>query len=754
MMVNQIMGPLPSKYILLDYIKSTGTQYIDLGITPSDNMEFEIDYQSLAPRATKLFGCETTAKSLFDAYDVGKTQATIRVFAHGGTNGGSPTTITTIAGQKTSLKLIIKNGTYSVYVNGELVATSPVVGAIPNLSIFLFAVNRNGSADGKGSQIIYSCKVKKSGELVGDFKPYLIDGKPGLLNTIDKSFYSNLGTGEFKYEYSIDNYVKDSLMIQLDGIKNTRSGHNANAVEWEDLVGPYGFTKTDKFSFSDNCILVTGQIESKYGVIVPDEYTLEIIYQYSGNANYGIGMEQFSPIFRGRRDTVSWWARQTPDNGDSTRLYYGSKLTVNILHSITITQNANGGKCYYNGILKKSNSDVFSYNGYQKIRNYIGSEVMTGKIYTIRLHKRALTDKEIMQNYEIDKIRFNIPKIYGVSWNGTSTTTWSRTDDAELFTNPVPYIADATSYGSPFDNISPWKDMQIVDDEIAGKLVKIPKYYYKWTKSGNTMKLQISAEPFEESLVSPAHADRGDGNGERGFVYVGRYHCNSSYKSVSSQNPVANITRATARTNIHKLGSSYWQYDYAMYWTIAMLYLVEFADWNSQAKIGYGCSPNGSVVTMGYTDSMPYHTGTTASARTSYGGTQYRYIEGLWDNVHDWCDGIYFGNANVYCIKNPSSFSDTSGGTLVGTRSKSSNFIKSWDVPTASGFEYALYPASVGGASNTYIPDYYYYSSSSDALFVGGSSTKSSYFGLFCQYCGLPASGARSDIGTRLQKLS
>ena len=548
-------------------------------------------------------------------------------------------------------------------------------------------------------------------------------------------------------------YVQDSLIMRLDGILNTRKGHDANATVWEDLVGLYNFTKTNAFTFGDNCVLVTGQIDSKYGVIVPDEYTLEIIYQYSGNANYGIGMEQFSPMFRGRRDTVSWWARQNPDTSDSTRLYYGSKFEINAPRSIAITQNADGCKCYQNGVFKNNKSSVYTSGSYQKIRNYIGTEVMTGKIFAIRLHKRALTDAEIMQNYEIDKNRFDTPKIYGVSWDGTSTTTWSRTDDAELFTNPVPYVAGATSYGSPFDNISPWKDMQIVDDATAGKLVKIPKYYYKWTKSGDTMKLQISAEPFEGSLVSPAHADRGDGKCERDVVYVGRYHCNSSYKSVSGQKPVTSITRATARNNIHKLGSSYWQYDFAMYWTIAMLYLVEFADWNSQAKIGYGCSPSGSKWNVGYTDSMPYHTGTTASARTSYGGTQYRNIEGLWDNVYDWCDGIYFGGANVYCIKNPASFSDTSGGTLVGTRAASGGYITSWFIPTSSGFEYALYPASVGGSSKTYTPDSCGYDSSGVVLNAGGVYGQYQSYGLFCLGGNRSASYSDSQIGSRLQKL-
>ena len=343
--------------------------------------------------------------------------------------------------------------------------------------------------------------------------------------------------------------------------------------------------------------------------------------------------------------------------------------------------------------------------------------------------------------------------IYGVSWDGTSTTAWSRTDAAELFTNPVPYVSGASSYSSPFDRCSPWKDMQIVNDATAGKLVSIPKYYYKWTKTGNTMKLQIADGPADGFHVSPAHADRGDGRGERDVVYVGRYHCNSSYKSAAGSNPLGSMTRATARTNIHNLGSTYWQYDFAMYWTICMLYLVEFADWNSQTKIGHGCSTSNNFMSMGYTDSMPYHTGTTASSRTSYGGTQYRYIEGLWDNVYDWCDGIYFSGANIYCIKNPSSFSDSSGGTHIGTRSTSGGWIKSWNVPTASGFEYALYPATVGGSDSTYTPDYCYYGSSGVVLLVGGGCNQGTRRGLFYLDGGGSASYSSSSIGCRLQKL-
>jgi hypothetical protein len=349
-------------------------------------------------------------------------------------------------------------------------------------------------------------------------------------------------------------------------------------------------------------------------------------------------------------------------------------------------------------------------------------------------------------------VTVSFAQIYGVQWDGTASTTWSRTDAAETFVNPTPAVNNGNG-SSPFDTIMPWAGMVVEDDATAGKLVKIPKYWFKWTRSGNGMKLQISNGPEAGFHVSPAHADRGDGKGERDYVYVGRYHCNTSYKSQAGSQPAASMTRAQARSNIHNLGSTYWQYDFAMYWTIMMLYLVEYANWNSQATIGYGCSPSGQKFNMGATDAMIYHTGTSAANRTTYGSVQYRHIEGLWDNVYDWCDGIRFSGSTVYCIANPTSFSDTSGGTNVGTRATSSGWISGWTNPTADGFEYALYPNAVSGSETTYVCDYCNYNASGVVLFVGGNYGQDQYYGAFYLYGNYAASYADTYIGCRLQKL-
>lgn len=338
--------------------------------------------------------------------------------------------------------------------------------------------------------------------------------------------------------------------------------------------------------------------------------------------------------------------------------------------------------------------------------------------------------------------------IYGASWDGTSTTKWSRTDEAAEFTDPVPYVAGASSYGSPFDTLQPWAGM-VKSERTGGTMVSIPKFWYKLTQNGRGISIQIADHAVEGYSVSPAHMDRGDGHGERDVVYIGRYHCNGTYKS-GTGSPRANMTRSSARSNIHNLGSTIWQSDFAMRFTLWLLYIVEFADWNSQAKIGYGCGNNSSPQSMGYTDSMPYHTGTTQSSRTTYGcGTQYRNIEGLWDNCYDWCDGCYYNSNGLNIILNPANFSDSSGGTAVGV--PSNGYPSAFAVKATGGYPLFI-PTAANGSAETYSCDYWSFDSSYPCLYVGGYYGQYAYHGLFYVDCN-SVSYADGDIGCRLQEL-
>lgn len=376
------------------------------------------------------------------------------------------------------------------------------------------------------------------------------------------------------------------------------------------------------------------------------------------------------------------------------------------------------------------------------VNDTTGTAVITVKV-AAGTNYLAGADKEVQVNAQF-------VTIYGVEWDWTSggSTKGTRTDGAAGFSDPNPAVNNGSG-SSPFDNLYPWSGM-VKETRTGGVMVKEPKYWYKWTKTGKKLKLQIADGPVEGFHVDPVNMDRGDGLGELDFSYIGRYHCASgTYKSETNKAQQTNITRSQARSNIHNLGSNIWQMDFAQMWYVGMLFLVEFADWNGQTAIGYGCSSGNSKQNNGRTDSMQYHTGTTAANRTTYGFTQYRNIEGWWDNVYDWMDGCYYNSNGLNVIKNPAQFSDSANGVLVGK--PVAGYPSDFTIPTQDGLEWALFPSAANGSQTTYVPDYWYYNGGSPCLYRGGYYGQSLYHGPFYVYY-YSASNQYSLIGCRLQE--
>lgn len=345
--------------------------------------------------------------------------------------------------------------------------------------------------------------------------------------------------------------------------------------------------------------------------------------------------------------------------------------------------------------------------------------------------------------------------IYGVEWDGTSEL-WSRTDESAEFTDPNPYyVGMSGTPASPFDDLMPWSGM-VEEERTGGTMVKIPKFWYKLTQNGTSLKIQIADKEAEGFSVSPAHMDRGDGKGERDYIYVGRYHCAASdYKSKTGEIPEKNGAMSNCRQNIHALGDNIWQWDFATVLTVRLLYIVEYANWDSQAVIGLGCGDNSSPQNMGYTDSMPYHTGTTQSNRTTYGlGTQYRYIEGLWDNVYDWIDGCYNNSNGLNVILNPSDFS-TYNGILLGM--PVSGYPESFLVTDVSGAFPVFLPATAITSGSRVWMDAWAVSHTSARNITGGRYVRGrGDSGIFVmQFMGdtPPLTTYNNSIGCRLMEL-
>ena len=223
----------------------------------------------------------------------------------------------------------------------------------------------------------------------------------------------------------------------------------------------------------------------------------------------------------------------------------------------------------------------------------------------------------------------------------------------------------------------------------------------------------------------------------------------SGYFSKSGTAPLGSMTRATARTQSKAKGSKWSQYDFASWNAVWLLYLVEFADWNSQAKIGRGNVEGGSIQNNGGTDSMTYHTG-RAAGTDGKTQVQYRHIEKPWGNIWEWIDGANFNARKSYICTNPANYADdtTANYTDAGVTLPSSGWIK--DLGMSNNFPWAFLPNTSGGSETTYIPDYVYSNTGWCVLMVGGYCSNGSNAGLLYFHASNSSSITSSGIGARL----
>lgn len=353
--------------------------------------------------------------------------------------------------------------------------------------------------------------------------------------------------------------------------------------------------------------------------------------------------------------------------------------------------------------------------------------------------------------------------VFGVMWDtSNSSTALTRltpsTDPYGLVTRSVttePKPAVGTGSGSsPFDSFAPWSGMRECNLNASGTvtawkgdsrfshdcdytMVFIPAFYVAQKRSGTKQYFYVSDKPKTGFTKHP-------GSGK----YIGKYHMGSARPSTSLVSPYVNITRATARSNAKSKGSKFHLYDFATYCAIIFLYIVEFANWNCQTKIGQGFVSGNSSTQSGAIDSMTYHTG-RASGTDGKTAVQYRWIENLWGNVSQWVDGFNADGTTAYYCTDPSKYADdvTTGYTKIGNLPAVAGYIKDLTVLDNGLF----IPKSNGGSATTYIPDIVVSTTSGKyGLMVGGCYGENTDAGLLYFNVSNPGTGSFSTTSARL----
>lgn len=370
----------------------------------------------------------------------------------------------------------------------------------------------------------------------------------------------------------------------------------------------------------------------------------------------------------------------------------------------------------------------------------------------------------------------SLTSVFGVSWDSsqpsTALTRLTKANDpnklvtVDITTEPVPAVGTGSG-SSPFDNYMPWMGMEEYNIiNTSGKvlnkkgesgftrtnisvpvMVKIPEFYYKIERVGSIFRYYVADGPVDGLSLHPGSGDN----------YLGRYEAGEASSgtmglilaSYSGTTPSVSKTRSTFRDYARNMASGFQLRDIAAWCAYDLLYLVEYADWDSQKKIGQGLSNNPSVNKTGLTDAMVYHTGRANSGDNA--AVQYRGIENPWGNVSEFIDGINVYGQSVYICTDPEIYTDDTDTNYPYSNIKlpTSGWIKG--LGFSSVFPWAFIPNANGGSSISYIPDYTYSGPEWKVLNVGGHITSKQEAGLFFFHAGAISSGTSNKIGARLQ---
>lgn len=348
---------------------------------------------------------------------------------------------------------------------------------------------------------------------------------------------------------------------------------------------------------------------------------------------------------------------------------------------------------------------------------------------------------------------FDVSGAYAVqySYGDSNKSVLVRGGAAESFADPVPATSKTGSGSSPFDNIAPWKDMKAynVTNGAIGPMegttgfsysedtvIKIPEFYYHTWKDESNGRHYWAISPTAKSGYT-----KHPGSGK----YIGKYHANGTTSAITSKtglNPLANVSLTNFRTAGNAKGDNWRIIDLAAWSALQMLYLVEFANFDSQAMLGTGAD-TGSVIAEGTLDGATYHT-----VKASKAENMYRGVVNPFSNVFTWTDGFIANGTEPYISTDPSVYkSSTDGLTKLGFNMPASNWISEFGYDANA--EWAFIP-SASSSTEAYIKDKVYTSSGLRGLCVGGSCSSSSSYGLFCfDAYGAPSS-ASAGIGSRL----
>ena len=245
---------LPSAYQQVEYIESSGTQYIDTNYANvSNNQRIVFCFEDTNTGGNAFFGSQKDTAS--------RSGLAWRQNAGLGFGIGTQSASVVIGTYSRNQKLLLDysstSSTYSVSIDGTYLTqnTSYTGSNITTYNLFIFANNYIGSVESASGMKLYYCQIYDNGTLVRNFIPCYrkSDNEIGLYDTVNGVFYANAGTGDFTKGNDItpkaNSIVKNSKYTRCV-LKGTQPYFNWLPSEYQEVEY---LAKTSGVAYIDTC---------------------------------------------------------------------------------------------------------------------------------------------------------------------------------------------------------------------------------------------------------------------------------------------------------------------------------------------------------------------------------------------------------------------------------------------------------------------------------------------------------------------
>ena len=494
-----------------------------------------------------------------------------------------------------------------------------------------------------------------------------------------------------------------------------------------------------------------------------------------------------------------WVFKVNIDN--STKYEDGYKLHLTgTSGSFNVNINTVGGSKYVDYSIELIGDSSIKYYTDSNYTNLISNNIYNGSINSNTSGTTTIyykSDNNINSDILIKtKAVAKAILIYGIKRDTNSTTTtWERIEDS------VGLVANASLPGNEnvqndFDNIYPWSDMKSYNYDANTKnvtawygdgnfafdgsngevLTYIPGFYYKrevvdgieyqyiskYEQSGYSYSEPFSVGRYKISRASSLSNTSSNDNGkielmaqQNGYVDAGSFDINTENISLrSGSKPLTSQKIGYFREYASKLGSDFSILDYH-YYVLQMLYLVEYADYDSQTKLGKGVTNSNGGAILGETDELGMKSGTLINDGAH--SMIYRGIEDIYGNTFDFLDGINIRNYQAYINYDFTTYeSDVFAGNyqaLGYVNVNGSGFITKLGYDSNNpliGLPTEIDATNTDGSNPTGIKDAYIATTGDLILLVGGAYAYSSNTGLWFSSAASGSAYDDNNVGSRL----